>query len=292
MSTLKRFIILFISFIVFLSFGCKKNNSNSNASDKGLNEANEKDSFEVVQKGSDEVRLNSDTIINYHLGNSLIKIVIYLDSSLQKYILLNLHENEVTSISVAKEIVKRYGGKFVYLNQNGDRNITFRLNGKVYVVDPNRIFTRDGIRKSLNNLGDYSYEAEEEVNKLAQFLLKELTKDSLVIVAVHNNSDGSYSAKSYLGGYKQGAKEIYINNKEDEDDFFFVTKFEYFQYLKSKGFNVILQDNENVRDDGSLSVYCGKNNIPYINVETQQGKFQKQIQMLEAINEYFSEKNK
>lgn len=288
MSNLKRFIILFFSFIVFLFFACKKNNSNSNASDKGLNETNEKDSFEVVQKSSDENWLNSDTIINYNLGNSLVKIVIHLDSGSQKYILLNLHENEATSISAAKEILRRYGGKFLYLNQNGERNLTFRLNGKVYFVDPNRIFTRDGIRKSLNNLGDYSYEAEEVVNKLAQFLLKELNKDSLVIVAVHNNSDGSYSAKSYLGGYKQDAKEIYINNKEDEDDFFFVTRVEHYQYLKSKGFNVILQDNENVRDDGSLSVYCGKNNLPYINVETQQGKFQKQIQMLEAINEYFN----
>ena len=37
------------------------------------------------------------------------------------------------------------------------------------------------------------------------------------------------------------------------------------------GFNVVLQNNANVTDDGSLSVYCGQREIEYVNVEAQHG---------------------
>ncbi len=233
------------------------------------------------------VRVLQDTTINYSLGDDAVWIKIF-EGIPQSFIIINLHENEATSILAAKDIVNRVGGKFIFLSQKGERNISFKLGGNEYSFDPNRIFTREGIRKSLSNLGNYSFEAEEEVNKFAEFLLSELTKDSLFIIAVHNNTDGSYSINSFFNQYNQDVSNVYRNKSEDPDDFFFVVREEDFEYLKSKGFNVVLQDNQNVRDDGSLSVFCGRNNIPYINVETQVGKYQKQIQMLEEIKEYLS----
>jgi len=224
----------------------------------------------------------NDTTINYFLGNSVVRRKIF-NGSPRKYLIINVNENEVTSISAALGILKEYGGKFIYLNHTGSRNIRFNLNGKFFEFDPNRIFTLAGIKKTLNNLGNYSSEAEQVVNEFAKFIIKEITKDSLYVIAVHNNSDDSYSADSYNGSYKQDAKKININKSEDPDDFFFVVRESDFEYLKLKGYNVILQDNENVRDDGSLSVYCGKNNIPYINVETQEGKYKKQFQMIEEV---------
>ncbi len=255
------------------------------------------DNTEVIAKNCDNdissynrfqiVRVLQDTTINYSLGDDAVWIKIF-EGIPQSFIIINLHENEATSILAAKDIVNRVGGKFIFLSQKGERNISFKLGGNEYSFDPNRIFTREGIRKSLSNLGNYSFEAEEEVNKFAEFLLSELTKDSLFIIAVHNNTDGSYSINSFFNQYNQDVSNVYRNKSEDPDDFFFVVREEDFEYLKSKGFNVVLQDNQNVRDDGSLSVFCGRNNIPYINVETQVGKYQKQIQMLEEIKEYLS----
>lgn len=42
--------------------------------------------------------------------------------------------------------------------------------------------------------------------------------------------------------------------------------------MASFGYNSILQDNDNVFRDGSLSVYYGELNKRYVNIETQHGK--------------------
>jgi hypothetical protein len=81
------------------------------------------------------------------------------------------------------------------------------------------------------------------------------------------------------------AKLVNINLETDVDDFFFVTDKNIFKFLKEKNQNVALQDNVNVTDDGSLSVYCGKNKIPYINVESEHGHFREQTRMLEILQE-------
>jgi hypothetical protein len=227
---------------------------------------------------------DKDTSLFFIIGNTGINIIKYSGKP-QNYILLNVHENETTSINAAADVSKKHGGEFLYLHSTGDRNISFELEGRIYTFDPNRIFTLTGIKKTLENLGNYSKNAESEVNNLAEFILSKIIKDSKYIIAVHNNTDGSYAADSYYGEYKKDGKKIYLNKSEDYDDFFFVTNDDDFEYLKSKGYNVILQDNDNVRDDGSLSVYCGKNGIPYINVETQNGKYAKQHQMIEIIVE-------
>ncbi len=51
-------------------------------------------------------------------------------------------------------------------------------------------------------------------------------------------------------------------------EFFYTTVEDWFDALKQKEiFNIVLQNNKAVEDDGSLSVYVGKNNIRYSNVE-------------------------
>ena len=61
------------------------------------------------------------------------------------------------------------------------------------------------------------------------------------------------------------------------------TEENYFDNIKRLGFNVVLQNNMKVTDDGSLSVYCGKQRIPYINVEAENGHLTEQKEMLAAI---------
>jgi hypothetical protein len=43
---------------------------------------------------------------------------------------------------------------------------------------------------------------------------------------------------------------------------------------------VVLQS-ANAIDDGSLSIYCQKNKLPYINIEAQHGQKAEQIKMLQ-----------
>jgi hypothetical protein len=58
-------------------------------------------------------------------------------------------------------------------------------------------------------------------------------------------------------------------------------------YNKIRGYryNVILQNNATAYDDGSLSIYFGRKNKSYVNVEAEHGKSDEQLKMLMlAIN--------
>lgn len=191
-----------------------------------------------------------------------------------------LHENESTSVSAAKKVLRTKGGVLVELKHGGGRNLRFRHKGKTYTVDPNRIFSDAGIRKALG--GSYSTEAHEVVNGLANAILSRLSRSA--IVSLHNNTNGSYSIKSYSPGgqYARDASAIHVVPDRDADNFFFVTTSRIFGVLKSKGFSVALQSSAGT-DDGSLSVFCIRRGIPYMNVEAQNGHLSQQIEMIEAL---------
>ncbi len=91
-----------------------------------------------------------------------------------------------------------------------------------------------------------------------------------------------YSALSYTVGekYANDAEDVFIRDGSDPDDFFFVTERVVFDAIKRRGHNVVLQDNRRVTDDGSLSVYCGKANVRYVNVEAEHGHLKEQTQMI------------
>jgi hypothetical protein len=61
---------------------------------------------------------------------------------------------------------------------------------------------------------------------------------------------------------------------------------------------VLIQNPTEVKDDGSLSVYCAQKNIPYVNVEAKEGETEFQYKMLldlrntiPTINPQKNEKN-
>ena len=195
------------------------------------------------------------------------------------------HSNEATAIAAAKAVAKANGGRVFWLTHgDGERNITFKLEGKTYVVDPNRMFSDKGAKASLQKLGTSSPEALAAVRGLAQFVLKGLFAGTVrPLVGIHNNTAGSYSAQTYIDGAdKAAAKKVYIKPGTDPDDFFFVTSQESFDTLKGRGFNVVLQASR-IADDGSLSVYCQKKHVPYINVEAEVGHAAKQKEMLKTL---------
>ena len=191
-----------------------------------------------------------------------------------------LHENESTSVSAAKTALRDKGGVLVELKHGGGRDLLFRYKGKAYTVDPNRIFTDAGIRKTLAD--GYSTEVHEIVKGLANAILTRLSRS--VIVSLHNNTNGAYSIKSYSPGGQNArdASALHVVPDRDTDDFFFVTSSRIFAVLKSRGFNVALQSSSGT-DDGSLSVYCIRRGIQYVNVEAQSGHQSEQKEMITAL---------
>lgn len=197
---------------------------------------------------------------------------------------LNLHNDEKTSIEAVKQVLPEKYGIYIGLLSGDTRELSYRENGQVVKFDPNRIFTKTGIEKTLHRYQSYSEKRVKSVEHFASDLLA-LLRGAKLLVAVHNNSNGGFSINSIKNemDLKKDALEIYINPSMDEDDFYYVTEKEKFLYFKKKGYNVVLQDNVNVEDDGSLSVYCGRHKICYINVECQTGHLDQQIKMIHEI---------
>ena len=222
---------------------------------------------------------------NYYVGERQIRVVAS-EKEGRKILFLNVHDNENTSVQAVEVLLRDVGGKLIQLQHTGDRNISFGLDGKPYVVDPNRIFTDLGIQKTLQTNSQYAEAAADQVRQFTTALINDYgLSRSDMIVALHNNTDHQYSVKNYMRGgdmANDAAKVRYVSGS-DEDDFFFVTNPVFYDKLVQAGFNVVLQNNATVTDDGSFSVYCGYKGIPYINVEAEHGHVERQVAMIRAV---------
>lgn len=220
----------------------------------------------------------------FKLGETEIAIYEQKSPTAGDIVFLNVHEDETTSIETLYRYADIDSIHFFYLRHQWTRRIAFTMEGGDYDFDPNRIFTKKGRKKTLKDGANYSGKANKQVKKLAKAILHRLPEGHTV-VAVHNNTDENYSIKSYdVGGDEaENTKSVYINPETDPDDFIYTTDAYFFKAFKEIGVNVILQDNKGYVNDGSLSVYCGKNKIPYINIETQKGHFDAQMHLMKEV---------
>jgi hypothetical protein len=219
------------------------------------------------------------------LGETAVDVVVS-ERPGPKHLFCNLHDDENTSVEAGLVALRRSGGRLVELQHGGPRHIAFRLDGGEFVVDPNRIFTAEGARRTLAKLSRRTIEAERAVERFAKDLLAVYAIERAdVVIALHNNTEGQYSALSYEKGgvFAADASAVFIKDGSDPDDFFFVTEAAVFDALRHRGYNVVLQDNRRVTDDGSLSVYCGRAGVRYINVEAQNGHLEQQVAMIRAL---------
>ncbi|MEM6326464.1 MAG: hypothetical protein AAF791_05040 [Bacteroidota bacterium] len=202
--------------------------------------------------------------------------------------MLNVHDNERTSVDAALDVVRETGGLVMHLTHTGDRNLTFEVDGRSYTADPNRMFTAIGRERTLSQHSTASPAALDALAAFADEVLAAYTAlDPAVVVALHNNTDERYSVASYLPGadYASDAADVTLHEGTDPDDFFFVTDRALFDALTARGFNAVLQDNDAATDDGSLSVWAAQNNRPYVNVEAQHGHREEQARMIRALVE-------
>ena len=91
--------------------------------------------------------------------------------------------------------------------------------------------------------------------------------------------------QSYLPGavYEVDAETVYNGKWRDDDEFYFVTSARLYGLLTPTKFNVVLQNNAAMTDDGSLSVYCGQRGIEYVNVEAQHGHIKANRKMVKKL---------
>jgi hypothetical protein len=199
---------------------------------------------------------------------------------------IHVHENEKTAVEAAKKMMDKYGhGCFVTWESQDDRYVRFKLGNDSFRFDPNRIYSAQGLEATLRKNGAYSKEAFEKADKVAKMFLKKYVDSQQLVIAVHNNTEGDLTIRSF----QSEAKAIYVNPDKDADDFFLTTVPFIYDYLKKKKFNVVLQK-PGIKDDGSLSVYAAKHKIAYLNVEAQHGHLEQQSQMLDAVQELINSK--
>jgi hypothetical protein len=218
------------------------------------------------------------------IGETPFTIKTVTDLNGSSVALVKLHGDETTAEKAASKVLGTYGGSFLTIENGGERLLTFVTRGKTYRFDPNRMFSHKGIRNSLELHSSYSKKALSEIRQFASSLLKKLPQHKL-IVAVHNNGDEEYSANHYLmnGPLSKEAGAVFININMDADDFVFATSKAMFDLYKLNEINVVLQNNSVVTVDGSLSVYCAKNNKPYVNIEAEHGHYEVHVRMLELL---------
>jgi hypothetical protein len=207
---------------------------------------------------------------------------------------IHVHENEKTALEAAYTMLEKFGkGCFTTWKALDDRYVSFTLNDTLYKFDPNRIFTAKGRRETIDSNGEYSLAADDTVRMIAELFCRNYIDSNQLIIALHNNTDGGglrISSFKKGGPYARDAKKVYINKKKDQDDFFLTTDESIFHYMKNKGCNIILQDNKNASDDGSLSIYAARKKIAYLNIEAQHGHLKQQLEMLKITEGYIQAK--
>lgn len=201
---------------------------------------------------------------------------------------INVHDDENTSVAAGKAVIEQTSGRLIELVHSGKRLVRFRIGEERFSFDPNRVFSDVGIRHTLEGHHSYSEAAHRAVSEFAATYISRFALDrEPVIIALHNNSEGALTIKSYQTGGEHAATaaEVHESATKSPDDFFYVTDRRFFDYLRQRDFNVTLQDNTNVPDDGSLSVYFGHKKIPYINVEAETGHLDAQTEMVRVVRQ-------
>lgn len=192
---------------------------------------------------------------------------------------LQLHSNETTANDVATSVSEELGIDYLQILNGNKRLIEFNLESNQYRFDPNRIFSTPGIVASLQRHSRYTDKAFQTIFSFRDFLLG-LIDSRKTIVALHNNTDGDFSLAEYQ---KNETGLVHSNTLHDPDDFFITTDSVIFRLLKEKGFNVVLEFREKLKDDGSLSIYSSLNKLRYVNIEAEHGHQKEQDEMLRVL---------
>lgn len=232
---------------------------------------------------------DSSFVNTHRIGETIVSVVEQCCQPCESGILyINLHSNEITSVKAAEQYLTETGGRLINIDNCGERLISFTHNSKDFTFDPNRIYSLAGINSTIRLFSHhYNIHAAKEVLKFANHLRKNYIDSSKLIIALHNNRDSSLSVITYKKEYaiNEHLGKVFINPAMDSDDFMITTDTIFFNRIKEKNINVIWENVKAIKDDGSLSIYAARHNIPYINVEAQHEHSEEQLYMLKALDD-------
>jgi len=199
---------------------------------------------------------------------------------------VSLHDDENTAAQVAREFIAREGGRLVELRHGRGRNVAIRHDGHSHWFDPNRMFTSEGLARSLA----YFLALSDRNMKTASAFAAEVERIINVqaggtLISVHNNTEDRLSINDYRKGamYGENTQEIALGSGQDTDDYFFTTDEVVFRALAGKGFNAALMEEAPPNDMGSLAFLARRNSAHYVVIEAQHGHLSRQREMLAAL---------
>lgn len=236
-----------------------------------------------LHTGAPERFAAKENTFSYSLGTRSVALKVTTYGNSRDVVMINLHDDETTGVKAARMVLERTGGVLLSIENNNQRNITFTQRGKTYRFDPNRIFTKTGIKATLQEQGQHSTKpAISTVHGFSRFVLNRIPARAFVLIALHNNDDAGFSTLSYMkgGGHESAAAAVHRSGTHDPDHFFLTTDQAFFRQSRSAGYNVILQ-HKKAEDDGSLSIFYGKKNKRYINIEAETEHVGEQRGMIE-----------
>jgi hypothetical protein len=236
---------------------------------------------------------NVSSVKIYSIGETKVSVIEQGCSHCHPGVLLvNLHNNESTSLKAAKQYLNEISGRLVYIQNNGERLIKFKDQDKDYLFDPNRIYSTAGIDSTITILSShYNANAAAEVSKFAKSLIADYIHSSNLIISLHNNRDNSLSVLTYKNDSDKNKRfgKAFINHAMDIDDFILTTDTSIFNRIKEKNINVVWENFHAIKDDGSLSVYAARHSIPYINIEAEHEHLEEQLRMLLILEDIIKE---
>lgn len=219
----------------------------------------------------------------FRIGDQLITLEKHGTVDTKNYVLVSLHCNEITAISTAYSFAREKGAAFYRLRHQNRLQVTADLHDETVSFDPNRIFTTWGRRVHLKNNKCLNKYAIQRVEQFARFLLAEMPWHR-VIVSVNNTASRVRVTDYTHGDLEKQVKKIHINRELDALDYFLTADEEIYESLVVQNFNVVLLNRNKVKDNGSLSVYCAKDNQRFVNIETKADHVAEQERMLEAVD--------
>ena len=192
-----------------------------------------------------------------------------------------LHGDEQTARMALEYHIGLYNGLAFFI-ESETREIPF----KSTIVDPNRIFSRDGAYYALRKFkpdwqpGTLKMALDEIDGERESFLDILMPNKNGLLISLHNNFRGYNVHKE-----KGNSQRISIKKNENPRDFIICTNSSDFEILVSSPYNVVLQNELPERDDGSLSWEALRRNVRYLNIETRLGYLSKQKAMLKYIED-------
>lgn len=238
---------------------------------------------------SKKLKIPVKNLIPFKMGRSVVFVeqLIKPGSDITYFF---VHPNELTAYIALKKHINKYGGR-AFLFISSGKHFTARIRYLIYKVkrfpfalDANRIYTdRRTIKNEFLKVGyirkfwanniwywrKYANHIKNAVWKISFFYKYLAMVSPDPIVGVHDNQ-GLFWVRDIFRGRNRYriASRWYKKWRSWHADFVYVIRKKDFNYFKSQGINVILQDNKRVPNDGSMSVYFSRKKRWYMCIET------------------------